>query len=62
VKRREAEQIVVALRDSGFPAECSLAPDQDNGLPGGWTTSRCSLVLKSSRQAFGQSRSGEYLA
>ena len=32
VKRREAEQIVVALRDSGFPAEYSLAPDEGNGF------------------------------
>src|ERR1700686_797731 len=32
VKRREAEQIVVALRDNGFPAEYSLAPDQGNGF------------------------------
>ena len=32
VNRREAEQIVVALRDRGFPVEYMLAPDEGHGF------------------------------
>jgi len=32
VNRREAEQIVVALRDRGFPVEYILAPDEGHGF------------------------------
>jgi dipeptidyl aminopeptidase/acylaminoacyl peptidase len=32
VNRREAEQIVVALRDRGFPVEYLLAPDEGHGF------------------------------
>jgi dipeptidyl aminopeptidase/acylaminoacyl peptidase len=32
VNRREAEQIVVALRDKGFPVEYLLAPDEGHGF------------------------------
>ncbi|MBV8731053.1 MAG: prolyl oligopeptidase family serine peptidase, partial [Acidobacteriia bacterium] len=31
VNRREAEQIVIALRDRGFPVEYLLAPDEGHG-------------------------------
>ncbi len=32
VNRREAEQIVIALRDRGFPVEYMLAPDEGHGF------------------------------
>ena len=32
VNRREAEQIVIALRDRGFPVEYLLAPDEGHGF------------------------------
>ena len=32
VNRREAEQIVIALRDRGFPVEYILAPDEGHGF------------------------------
>jgi dipeptidyl aminopeptidase/acylaminoacyl peptidase len=32
VNRREAEQIVVALRDRGFPVKYLLAPDEGHGF------------------------------
>ena len=32
VRRRQTEQIAVVLRDSGFPAEYSLAPNNGNGF------------------------------
>jgi dipeptidyl aminopeptidase/acylaminoacyl peptidase len=32
VKKREAEQIVIALRDRGFPVEYLLAPDEGHGF------------------------------
>ena len=32
MNRREAEQIVVALRDRGFPVEYILAPDEGHGF------------------------------
>src|SRR6202044_3363851 len=32
VNRREAEQIVIALRDRGFPVESLLAPDEGHGF------------------------------
>ena len=34
VNKAEADQIVIALRDRGFPVEYLLAPDEGHGLRG----------------------------